>query len=370
MAPTATPPNYKIQRFLFGHKSAPLSKPYKLSFSTINNFESVWVIVEDEYGRLGVGEAVPLPGYSHETVQDVIGCMQTIVRKNLWQTAESLKKHTHSIKDKNPFAASAIITAMEFPFWLEKNIPLEPIPLIYPLSSGMDEEQLITSFNEALSLGYKYFKLKVGMGLKNDLRSSEALLKASPEAGCQFSFDANQAYNLKDASTFCNFLFEKDNLGRARYLEQPFPANNWKDLAKLIPQTPTKIALDESVFEEHDILRAKEIGCSAIKLKLCKHYGLNKTLELARKASELGLEVIFGNGVATDIGNLAEALIYSSAPNIFAKGAECNGYIKLKSPALIPQMKMVAGNLHLEKSEKTLTECIVESIRTFSINQT
>ena len=162
----ASPPSCRIERFIFGVRRSPLSEPYKLSFSTIENFDSVWVFIEDEFGRTGIGEAVPLPGYSSETVQDVLGCMGEIARGKQWRATDSLRQYSHSIKDKYPFSASAVITAMELPYWLEKKIPLEPIPLIYPLASILDSAQLKTTLDKALSGGYIYFKLKVGDGFK------------------------------------------------------------------------------------------------------------------------------------------------------------------------------------------------------------
>ena len=147
MAP-AVPPSCRIERFLFGVIKSPLTSPYKLSFSTLESFDSVWVIIEDEFGRLGIGEAVPLPGYSPETVQHVLSCMDTIDREKLWRTTDSLRKYTLSIKAKYPFAASAVMSAMELPYWLENEINLNPIPLVFPLASNTDEENLSAVLNK------------------------------------------------------------------------------------------------------------------------------------------------------------------------------------------------------------------------------
>ena len=42
------------------------------------------------------------------------------------------------------------------------------------------------------------------MGLKNDLRITVSILKARPEMECQFRFDANQAFNMPEATPFVN----------------------------------------------------------------------------------------------------------------------------------------------------------------------
>ena len=69
------------------------------------------------------------------------------------------------------------------------------------------------------------------------------------------------------------------------------------------------IVLDESIYNEADIVRAARIGAYGVKLKLMKNFGIAETLSLARQARHLGLIVVFGNGVATDIGNLGEYLV-------------------------------------------------------------
>ena len=70
-------------RFQFGVKRCSLKQPYVLSFGNLSYFDSIWILIEDEKGRLGVGESVPLPGYAEETVDDVLSCLKKIKSKLL-----------------------------------------------------------------------------------------------------------------------------------------------------------------------------------------------------------------------------------------------------------------------------------------------
>ena len=67
-----------------------------------------------------------------------------------------------------------------------------------------------------------------------------------------------------------------------------------------------------------------------------KNFGPTETVRLANIARELGLLVVLGNGVATDVGNLAEFLVLASAPDLLASRGESSGYVKLNRRPLEP----------------------------------
>ncbi len=351
----------RIVRFEFGTLACPLHKPYELSFATLSNFDVVWVFIEDDEGKIGIGETVPLLGYGHETLEDVLGCIQNLNKDANSLTAEELKERCFAVRNEFPFSASAVMMALEFPDWATSASKILPTSLVYPLAAGQQKELLSQTIEEALSLGYKYFKMKVGRDIDQDLKSAEFALNLFPQKTFRISFDANQAYKLDDALALCRFL---ENKSRAHCVEQPLPQLDWDSMANLCRQTSFPLMLDESIYNEQDIRKAKEIGCSAVKLKLCKHPGLEETLSLAQLAKDLGLEVVIGNGVSTDIGNLAEALVISKTPQLFGEGAECNGFLKIKRPITFPQLYLDnAGCMAWKKDDRSLSNQLIQSIQ-------
>jgi L-Ala-D/L-Glu epimerase len=356
----------RITRFEFGTFTCPLRKPYELSFTTLSNFEAVWVFIEDDAGKIGIGETVPLPGYGSETLEDVLSCIQDLSKDADSLTAEDMKERCFAARSVNPFSASAVMMALEFPDWAASASKVHPTSLVYPLASGQQEQHLSQTIEKALSQGYKYFKMKVGRDIDQDLESAVFALNLFPQKTFRISFDANQAYKLNEALTFCRFLA---NQPRAHCLEQPLPQLDWDGMAELCKQTTFPLMLDESIYNEQDVRRAKEIGCSAVKLKLCKHCGLEETLSLAQLAHDLGLEVVIGNGVSTDIGNLAEALVISKAPQLFGEGAECNGFLKIAQPTTFPQLYLDKTGCMVWKNENlSLNEQLVHSIQESILN--
>ncbi len=354
----------RIVRCKFGILNSPLIRPYELSFATLTNIKSVWVYIEDEKGCKGIGEATPLPGYGSETVEDVANCIRDLCRDLHLLTRDDIQRRCCAVKSRYPFSASAVMMALEFPLFASKIQTIRPIPIVYPLSSKQDMKSLLDTVRYALKTGYKFFKMKVGNGLQKDIESSRQVLSAFPSTDYVFSFDSNQAYSFEDALFFCRTL-ESEWPHRVLLLEQPFLSADWESMAKLCSKAKVKLMLDESIYDETDIEQAKRIGCHAVKLKLCKHFGLEGTLTLARKAKALGLHVVIGNGVSTEIGNLGEALVLSYEPDLFSYGAECNGYLKLCSSVVFKELKFDKGYLVWRSINARPTEQFDKAIDNF-----
>jgi muconate cycloisomerase len=148
-------------------------------------------------------------------------------------------------------------------------------------------------------------------------------------------------------------LFKEIRPDNIELLEQPFKRNAWQAVESLAKWSPVPIMLDESIWIADDIKKASECRAGFVKLKLMKHGGIRNTVKLAKLAQGLGLKVILGNGVQTDLGCLDECYAYKFA-NLKLAG-EMNGFLKLKHPLLssgiyqkngivIADLKKVVGN--------------------------
>jgi len=330
--------NCIISKFKYGIIKQKLIKPYPLSFVTLEEIETIWVYIEDDAGQKGLGEAVPLLGYGSENIKTIERMLaqfqQDFISKNLRSSYGRIIKFSRQA----PFAVSAVISAMDFRHWGYDFSYLKPVNLVYPLSSEFDHKLIADQVENGLIKGYCHFKLKIGRNLKTDILYSKYLLQNYKDR-CTFRFDANQAYNLEDAKLFCRSI--EEYCGPALlWLEQPLPADDWQGMERLCSAVNFPLMLDESIYDETDVIRAKNIGSTAIKLKLFKHPGLDSCLRLAKFASSLGIQVTLGNGVSTDIGNLEEAMVVNQAPDIFTGALECNGFVKTFSNIAFPQLQL------------------------------
>ena len=86
----------------------------------------------------------------------------------------------------------------------------------------------------------------------------------------------------------------------------------------------------------------KLVDENAIQLTF-KNGGIAGTLALADHERRAGLTVVFGNGVATDIGNFAEFLAMAAGTELFTPPSESSGFAKLERPSCDLGLGIAAG---------------------------
>jgi L-alanine-DL-glutamate epimerase-like enolase superfamily enzyme len=324
-------------------RQARLSKPYELSIGKLETFDSVIVRLGRSDGSVGVGEAVALPGYGWETTSDILAAANDLIADISGLSVERLAERCRDKWRESPFAASATMTALELPDWLHYAQSGLRFPLNAAVAPNRDANVLVGAAEKAMTKGFKYLKLKIGLDVDLDIAAMRILLDGLPGCDVRVAADANQAYTVEQSKTFLRAI-EEMKLSRFLWLEQPLNRLDWEGARYLCNSTALPIVLDECIYAEEDIARAAATGARGVKLKLVKNLGLKETLRLAAFARTLGLFVVFGNGVATDVGNLAEFLVLASAPRLFSAPSESSGFTKLVRTTL-PILEVMSGCL-------------------------
>jgi L-alanine-DL-glutamate epimerase-like enolase superfamily enzyme len=350
----------RIRRLRSGVYEAPLIKPYELSFATLTSFDVVWVLAEHDDGSIGLGEAVPLPGYNWETADTVRTTVGALCEAADGIAVSAIMQRCRDVRREHPFAASAVMAALDLPFFLDRASSRERFPISAPVAADWPVKKLRHTVDALLSSGYGYIKVKVGRDTDNNARAARCLL--TEWSGRQFGvvFDANQAHTVEEALTLSRVLRDCAS-PRLQWYEQPVDRQDWAGMERLCRAGDAPIVLDECIYDEADVARAAAINAHGVKLKLIKNFGIAETLSLARKARALGLTVVFGNGVATDIGNLGEYLTLATAGGMFAAACECSGFAKLREPLLDPLLSIdQAGQFCLSAAVDTVKNAIAK----------
>lgn len=321
----------QLRRVLWGRARCPLTVPYELSFLTLREFRTVWVVVEDDSGAIGVGEAVALPGYGWETDDGVAKTVEVLVAGAEGRSADELRAKSVNLLGEHPFAASAVLTALDLPAYLARLRAGLAFPLNAPVAGDAPQELLGLALDGSLSQGCEFVKVKVGRNVGSEKRGAAFLLTTRPADNYRLVFDANQGYSIDEALALAQAL-RVDPYGRLLWFEQPVDRDDWKAMEHVCRGTGVPVVLDECILSASDIDRAKKIGAAGVKLKSFKNGGIAMTLDLARHARQLGLIVVFGNGVATDIGNFAEFLTLVAGGDLFTPPSESSGFAKMVRP--------------------------------------
>jgi L-alanine-DL-glutamate epimerase-like enolase superfamily enzyme len=324
------------------YTSLPLAKPYYLSFGPISAFNTFYIIAKslDDKDLFGIGEVTPLPGYNHETVSSVSNSLRTIF--NRIQSGESVGTVLPSFLSSDPFAVSGLNVSIELLYkysGMTKVGLAAPVPLT-ALCDAATPELIGRRAAELCSQGFSTLKLKVGQREVVDELERIRNVASNISPQIPLRLDANQSYSVTQAAQLCQGLEDIDCVA---LLEQPFKPAQWAETGNLIQKTRIPIMLDESIWSVADVDRAADIGVRHVKFKLCKHFGIQGSFDLIKRARFYDMGIVYGNGVQTAVGNHYEAIIHSQAG--IQTGSEGNGFLKLKDSALRGTMTAHGGRL-------------------------
>lgn len=313
-----------------------LVQPYKLSFGSLDHFDTLLLEIVDEEGRQGIGEVTFLPGYSDETCDQgepaAIKIAQKIIGGSIDKGQTVVSKNTSGL----PFLRTLFTSA----FYTLAN-PIST-PFSFPLTAWVDtssESRALDEAKQALEAGYKTIKVKAGVYSADqeikcihrvmDLAAGKAMVRV----------DANGGLTRDNAKSFINALAHPS----LEWMEQPLPVADWDETRDLITQVSVPIILDESIVSEDTIERAADIGAAGVKLKLVKAGSPERFQRWIRSVQAKGLKLCVGNGVQTDPGCLVEANLALQAGHDSA--GEMNGWLKLKHPILKSRLRLKNGHL-------------------------
>lgn len=313
----------------------PLTAPLTLAGVCHAAREGVLLRAEDATGRVGWGDAAPLPGFSTETRDEAAAALARLDGwRGRWDDAEAI-----AALDLPPSARFALETAL---LDLAAQAADRPMPhLLHPdpevslevnaLLAGDDPDALAREAAARAAEGYRTLKLKVG---RRPVEADVALVRTVRDRvgpAVALRADANRAWTLEEASTFAQGV---RGLGLA-YVEEPLrdPA----ELPVLWFDTGLPIALDESLAgTDPDHLEGKG-WAAAVVLKPTLLGGIARTLAFAHRARALGivpvLSAAFESGVA-----LRAAVALAAATGGAAAGLD--PYRRLAADTLAPRLPL------------------------------
>ena len=270
------------------------------------------VKVTSDTGHIGWGEgygpaAVVKAGIEHITPY-VLG-QNPLQTETIWSI---MYRRTLDYARKGALVAS--ISAIDIALWdLKGKILEQPVHLllggkkrnsVVPYATGMyftEEENLGDILaNEARSyanLGYKAMKMKVGLGIDEDIRNVEGVRSAiGPDV--KLMIDANHAYNLREATELARAV-EPYHIS---WFEEPISPEYYDQYAELRTKTTIPIAGGECEYLRygfHSLLRSQSVDI--IQPDICATGGLTEAKKIAALASVYGVETVphtWGTGIA------------------------------------------------------------------------
>jgi L-alanine-DL-glutamate epimerase-like enolase superfamily enzyme len=320
----------------------PLKAPYRLAFGSVEHFDTIVVECEGADGRVGLGEATVLTGYTDETIDGAWRTAGEIAARLQGLDGRDAVAKLRSLAKTSPFTVTAFWTALEM---LQGSAYLarereHAVPLLAGINAT-GEEAMSGEFERYYAQGYRTFKLKVGFDVEKDLAHVRTAQRLS--AGrARLRIDANQGYSAAQGVAFMRGLDPAD----IELLEQPCAAGDWDSHMEVVRAATVPVMLDESVYGLEEIERAAHLRAARyIKLKLMKVGSMAALGEALERIRALGMLPVLGNGVACDLGCWMEACV---AARHIDNAGEMNGFLRAKAGLLEEALAVRDGALILK----------------------
>ena len=319
----------------------PLTRPYRLSFGSIEHYDTIIVELADGAGRRAFGEATVLTGYTDENIEESWSAAGEFAQRMAAEGLATASLKIARFSEHHPFTATAFGTALE----MARGTPhlgvaaAAAVPLL-GLLHATEEPGIEPEFEALLATGYRTVKVKVGFDAARDARRVAAVQKAV-RGRAAIRLDANQGYTAAEGVAFVRAL-EPDGI---ELFEQPCAAGDWESHLAVSRASPVPLMLDESIYGLADIERAAALRAARfIKVKLMKFVTLERLGQAIERIRELGMTPVLGNGVASDPGCWMEGCI---AARLIDNAGEMNGFLKPRSGLLAPSLEVRDGALRL-----------------------
>ncbi|MFY0567165.1 o-succinylbenzoate synthase [Archangium lansingense] len=340
--------------------------PLKTARGTYGAREGFVVCVEDEEGRVGQGEAMPLEEFGTESPADCERALNESLAK-LRQTTQSQTTSRQTtplplgegwgegLPTRTPAARHGVEQALLDLQAQRRNIPLSQLLSsesrseihVNALLGGQSPEALAEEARRAVAEGYETLKLKVaGRPLSEDVARLSAVREAVGRT-IRLRVDANGAWTEEEARAAL------ETLGRyeLELCEQPVAPENHEALSRLSKHTPCPLAADESLalphVTQHILNHAGTVGILVLKPMVLG--GLLPTLALAREAARRGLDAYVTSSLDGVIARAGAAHLAAALPSgRYASGLGV-GHLFKNEPGSHP-FRPVRGRIQLPRT--------------------
>jgi o-succinylbenzoate synthase len=281
---------------------------------------TLFIRLRDASGLVAQGEAAPLPGRSRE---DFAACRRALdpgrLRGITWDDRDPgalLDLAAELVGEHVPAARFALETALLDLEAKRRDVPFDEllaralrVPLVSePLALSallvtQDPADLVDAARASVTQGFGTLKLKIGAG---DMHADVARVAAVRDAigpDVKLRVDANRAYSLDQTLSLLAALAES----APELVEEPTGELEGLD------SSPVPLALDETLEHDDGLERLQRLAAmlpiAAVVLKPTVLGGFRRTADIARRATQLGLDVIVSHAYEGPLGLTAAAAL-------------------------------------------------------------
>ena len=292
------------------HKTLHFKTPARTSRGSYDVHDIIIVSMNDDEGRIGLGECAPLPDLSCD--RDAYTMMSDVAR--LINKALDSDDYSDFLR---PYPA--LLFALESAMYDMKKSEIlydtpfarceEGIPTNGLVWMGSSEEMLAQVKKKILA-GFRCIKLKIGaIDWEQEIELIRFIRSKFSKDSIELRVDANGAFSYEEALLRLEELAKYD----IHSIEQPIKAQQWEKMAELCRNTPLPIALDEELIGMN-YLHEKQAMLDAIRpqyivIKPSLHGGISGSIEWVSEANKRGVGSWMTSALESNIGLRNVALL-------------------------------------------------------------
>ncbi|MGS2617947.1 mandelate racemase/muconate lactonizing enzyme family protein [Micromonospora sp. LZ34] len=288
-----------------------------------SDFLLVRVVTSDDV--VGYGEVSATPLWSGEDGTSAEHFIRTVLAPAIVGRSLTPVGALESLMDRllagNPFTKAGLTTALWDAYARTLDVPLavalggpyrDRVPIKLSLSG--DGAELDEVHRAARELGFRAFKVKVGLGVDGDVaRVARARELVGPDAF--LGVDANGGWSRGEA---VRAVRELTGYG-VRFVEQPVASSDLAGL-RAIRDIGLPVVADEAVFGLSDLValvRAEAADC--VSLYVGKSGGPGRALAMGQLAAAFGMNALIGSNGELGIGAAAQLHVACALPALSAE---------------------------------------------------
>jgi O-succinylbenzoate synthase len=271
--------------------------------------EGVIVRLMDSHGRMGFGEAAPIPTFTGETAARDLAWLRRapdeVTRAELRRVPVRLACLRWAL-----FCAQAMLAGK-----LQPPAKIKKLPVAALLPAG---RTAVAMLDLRAGEGYRVFKWKIGVAPPpEEFSLLEQLLAALPAHG-RLRLDANGSLSRLEWAAWCDGLNSLGPAARAlEFFEQPLPPatgrQGWREQVRLAAIVPVPVALDEGVAGWPALRRAsaaKWPGPLVVKPSMLGHAD-----DFLRWRAQSRPDLVYSSSFETSVGVQAALCVAAGDPH-------------------------------------------------------
>lgn len=342
----------KITRIETIPYSIPYTRPLHFAVGSVAEAEHVLLRLHTDEGLTGTADVPPRPYTYGETQDSIVGIVKRVFEPILVGRDPFDRELIHKDLERT-VGNNATKGAIDVALWdlMGQSLGVschrllggytDSMRVSHMVGIGAPEAMLEDALRVREEYGITAVKLKVGRSNVDEDAAAVAAVREGLGPDFEIGLDANHGWTANQA---LEAMERMSGLGLT-VLEEPCPASEVLGRRRIVAQSRIPVISDESTPTPGDAARELLAGaCSAINIKITRT-GFTQSARLVGLCEGLGVDVLIGNQIDTQLGTLASVTFGASFESTSRRAGELSNFLDMSDDLLADPIRIVDGRI-------------------------